>query len=170
MSSATYQMTRSMIFSILLAASVFAQTPALPPPRTTAAPSTSASTSVLSLVSLLDIHKLEPRKKTKMKVAYRETLQAHQRAAIFLTLENDGKTLIQLRFFDMPNNTNVVLWAVTTDRNVVRLAGITISPRDSQNRFQTETSLSDFGLFLTVEDRVDPDAPSGEIIAKVERV
>lgn len=78
----------------------------------------------------------------------------------------DGPTVIEARFHelkDAPPGKSYVLWAVTPDNRFVKLGQIVNTPNRHEAEIKSEVNLSDFGLFITVED--DNETPSGPVLA-----
>jgi hypothetical protein len=73
-----------------------------------------------------------------------------------------GKTSIKMRFGDMkkvPMNKRFVLWASSPDGSYTKLGQVINTGGRDESEIRTETALTDFGLFLTMED-VDVAAPT----------
>lgn len=76
-----------------------------------------------------------------------------------------GKTSIKMRFGDMkkvPMNTRLVLWASGADGSYTKLGQVINAGTRDESEIRGETALSDFGLFVTVED-VDVERPTSKI-------
>ena len=66
-----------------------------------------------------------------------------------------GKTTIKMRFGDMkkvPQNKRFVLWARAADGSYTKLGQVVNTGARDEGEIRSETALTDFGLFLTVED------------------
>ena len=67
----------------------------------------------------------------------------------------DGTTKIKMKFDDMkkvPANKRFTLWTVSPDGKYTKLGQIVNAGDRSEAEIVSETSLTDFGLFITVED------------------
>lgn len=90
------------------------------------------------------------------------------RANVYLEPRNDGPTTIKMRFHELkeaPAGRVYVLWAVSPDNKFVRLGQIVNTGQRNEAEIRTETALSDFGLFVTLEE--EHSTPSGTIIGTV---
>jgi len=76
-----------------------------------------------------------------------------------------GKTQVKMRFGDLkkaPANTRFVLWAKAADGTYTKLGQVVNTGKGDEGEIRGETALSDFGLFLTVED-ADVPSPRGRV-------
>ncbi|MFN6962410.1 MAG: hypothetical protein ACK4S4_01460 [Pyrinomonadaceae bacterium] len=76
-----------------------------------------------------------------------------------------GKTTIKMRFGDMrkvPANTRFVLWAKAPDGSYTKLGQVINTGSRDESEIRSETALTDFGLFMTVED-ADVADPTGKV-------
>lgn len=67
----------------------------------------------------------------------------------------DGTTKIRMHFDDMkkvPKSTRFVLWTVSPTGEYTRVGQIVNSGKREEGEIKSETSLTDFGLFVTAED------------------
>jgi hypothetical protein len=84
----------------------------------------------------------------------------------------DGPTAITARFHelkDAPAGKRYVLWAVSPDNKFVKLGQIINTANRNEAEIKSETSLTDFGLFITAEDATDAASPLGPIVATIIR-
>jgi hypothetical protein len=84
----------------------------------------------------------------------------------------DGPTAITARFHelkDAPAGKRYVLWAVGPDNKFVKLGQIINTANRNEAEIKSETSLTDFGLFITAEDATDAASPLGPIVATIIR-
>jgi hypothetical protein len=84
----------------------------------------------------------------------------------------DGPTAITARFHqlkDSPSGKRYVLWAVSPDNKFVKLGQIINTAHRNEAEIKSETSLTDFGLFITSEDATDAASPTGPIVATIIR-
>jgi len=67
----------------------------------------------------------------------------------------DGTTKIRMHFDDMkkvPSGKKFVLWTVSPTGEYVKVGQIINSGKREEGEIKSETALTDFGLFVTVED------------------
>ena len=75
----------------------------------------------------------------------------------------DGLTKIKMRFDDMkmaPKDKRFVLWAASADGKYTKLGQVINTGERQESEIRSETALTDFGLFVTVEDN-DVNQPTG---------
>jgi hypothetical protein len=104
---------------------------------------------------------------TEMKINFSGEMTG-ARANVFLEPRKDGPTTIKMRFHELkeaPGGRVYVLWAVSPDNKFVRLGQIVNTGQRNEAQIQTETSLPDFGLFVTLEE--EAATPTGSIIGTV---
>ena len=77
-------------------------------------------------------------------------------ADAFILLRAGGLTRIRVRFYDLKRiklkHKKIVLWAVARDRSVTEIGRSVGALKRKMVEVQGETSLTEFGLFVTVED------------------
>lgn len=79
----------------------------------------------------------------------------------------DGVTKIKMRFDDMkmaPKNKRYVLWASSADGKYTKLGQVINTGERQESEIRSETALSDFGLFVTIED-ADVTQPTSTVYA-----
>jgi hypothetical protein len=84
----------------------------------------------------------------------------------------DGPTTIVARFHelkDAPAGKRYVLWAVSPDNKFTKLGQIINTEHRNEAEIKSETSLTDFGLFITSEDATDAASPVGPVVATIIR-
>jgi hypothetical protein len=84
----------------------------------------------------------------------------------------DGPTAITARFHelkDAPAGKRYVLWAVGPDNKFTKLGQIINTANRNEAEIKSETSLTDFGLFITAEDATDAASPVGPVVATIIR-
>jgi hypothetical protein len=84
----------------------------------------------------------------------------------------DGPTAIVARFHqlkDAPAGKRYVLWAVGPDNKFVKLGQIINTANRNEAEIKSETSLTDFGLFITAENATDAASPVGPVVATIIR-
>lgn len=90
------------------------------------------------------------------------------RANVYLEPRKDGPTTIRMRFHELkeaPAGKVYVLWAVSPDNKFVKLGQIVNTGQRNEAEIRTETSLPDFGLFVTLEE--EHSMPTGTIVGTV---
>lgn len=78
---------------------------------------------------------------------------------------DDGKTKVRMHFDDMnkvPKNKRFTLWTVAPDGTYTKLGQVINSGDDDEAEIKAETTLQDFGLFVTAED-ADVTTPTSKI-------
>ncbi|MDQ3633381.1 MAG: hypothetical protein M3405_02570 [Acidobacteriota bacterium] len=76
----------------------------------------------------------------------------------------DGLTKIKMRFDDMkmaPKSARFVLWASSPDGKYSKLGQVINNGNRQESEIRSETALSDFGLFVTLEEK-DVEQPTGK--------
>jgi len=129
---------------------------------------TSTPTTSAYNVPLLGIPGFRQGTDTKVRVNFPSI--GNSRANIFIEPRHDAATSIKLRFHSLkraPAGKRLVLWAVGADNTFSRLGQVINTGQRNEAQIQTETSLPDFGLFVTLEDANDPQQPSGPIYATI---
>jgi hypothetical protein len=84
----------------------------------------------------------------------------------------DGPTAITARFHqlkDAPAGKRYVLWAVGPDNKFTKLGQIINTANRNEAEIKSETSLTDFGLFITAENATDAASPAGPVVATIIR-
>ena len=77
------------------------------------------------------------------------------RANIKIEPRKDGPTMVTARFHELkeaPAGQTYVLWAVSPDNTFVKLGQFVNTGGRNEAEIKSETSLADFGLFVTLED------------------
>lgn len=131
-----------------------------------AATSTGGATSAYN-APLLGIPGFRRGTDTEMKINFAGALTG-SRANVYLEPRKDGPTTIKMRFHelkDAPAGKVYAVWAVSPDNKFVKLGQIVNTGQRNEAQIQTETALTDFGLFITIEDEVT--APSGIIVGTI---
>lgn len=126
---------------------------------TTTAPSTYT-------VPMLNIPAYKKGDDTKMKVNFTGALTG-ARANVFITPRKDGPTEVKMRFHELkeaPAGQIFELWAVSPTNEYVKLGQVVNAEGRNEAEIKSETTLTDFGLLLTLEsatsDLVKPLGPS----------
>ena len=107
---------------------------------------------------------------TEMKINFAGEMTG-ARANVSIEPRKDGATTIRMRFHELkeaPGGKRYVLWAVSADNKYHRLGQVVNTGQRNEAEIRTETSLPDFGLFITTEDIHDAP-PTGTIVGTVLR-
>lgn len=105
---------------------------------------------------------------TKIKVDFSGALTG-ARANVFITPHKDKPTEVNMRFHDLkeaPAGKKFVAWAVGPNGEYVKLGQIVNTGGRNEAEIKSETTLSDFGLLITMED-ADGASPVGPGIAHI---
>ena len=116
-------------------------------------------------VPLLGVPALE-RGETEIRVNFSGELTGLKGKA-YIDNSKEGVTKIKMRFDDMkmaPKEKRFVLWAVAPDKQYTKIGQVINTGKRQESEIRGETALSDFGLFVTVEE-ADVLQPSGSIYA-----
>lgn len=123
------------------------------------------TTAAVDVVPMLNIPAYKSGDDTKIKVDFTGALEG-ARANIFITPRKDGPTEVKLRFHELkeaPAGQTFVVWAVSPDQKFVKLGQVVNAPGRNEAEIKAETTLSDFGLLVTMEnataDGVTPVGP-----------
>lgn len=106
---------------------------------------------------------------TEMKIRFAGEMSG-ARANVFIEPRKDGPTEIKMRFHELkeaPAGQVYALWAVSPDNKYVKLGQIVNTGQRNEAQIQTETSLQDFGLLITLEN--EPMTPAGTIVGTILR-
>jgi len=105
---------------------------------------------------LLNIPAYKTGDDTKIKVAFTGALDG-ARANVFITPRKDGPTEVKMRFHDLkeaPSGQSFILWAVSPDNQFTKLGQVVNVKGRNEAEIKSETTLSDFGLVITMENAV----------------
>jgi hypothetical protein len=105
---------------------------------------------------------------TKIKVDFTGALTG-ARANVFITPRKDGPTEVKMRFHelkDAPAGQKFILWAVSPDNKFTKLGQIVNAPGRNEAEIKSETTLTDFGLVVTMES-ADGEMPAGPAIGTI---
>jgi hypothetical protein len=136
-------------------------------PATTvpAAPGVMATTYTAPLLGIPNFKKGDD---TKIKVDFSGALTG-ARANVFVTPRKDGPTEVQMRFHELkeaPAGKKFIAWAVGPNGEYVKLGQIVNVAGRNEAEIKSETTLSDFGLLITMED-ADGAKPVGPGVAHI---
>ena len=105
---------------------------------------------------------------TKIKVNFTGALTG-ARANVFITPRKDGPTEVKMRFHDLkeaPAGQKFILWAVSPDNKFVKLGQVANTEGRNEAEIQSETTLPDFGLVVTME-AADGEMPAGPTVGTI---
>lgn len=125
---------------------------------------TTASATPAYNVPTLGIPSFKLGKQTHMRINFTGEL-AGSRANALILPRQDGPVQIKVRFHDLKRSntpdTRIVLWAISPDKQFVKIGQIVNTGRRNETEIKGETALKDFGLFFTAEpaDVATPNAP-----------
>jgi hypothetical protein len=105
---------------------------------------------------------------TKIQVDFTGALTG-SRANVFITPRKDGPTEVKMRFHelkDAPAGQKFILWAVSPDNQFVKLGQIVNAPGRNEAEIKSETTLTDFGLVVTMES-AEGQMPAGPAIGTI---
>lgn len=105
---------------------------------------------------------------TKVKVDFSGALSG-ARANIFITPRKDGPTEVKMRLHELkqaPSGKKFILWAVGPNNEFVKLGQVANTPGRNEAEIQSETTLPDFGLLVTMED-TEGASPVGPSVAHI---
>jgi len=124
-------------------------------------------------VPMLNIPAYEKGDDTKVKVNFTGPL-ASARANVFITPKKGGATKVKLVFHelkDVPAGKVYTVWAVSPDNQFVRLGQILNLGEKHEAEVESQVTLTDFGLLVTMEDAAGTILnPAGPAIGIVEIV
>jgi hypothetical protein len=105
-------------------------------------------------VPLLGIAGLE-KGETEIRIKFSGDLEGLKGKA-YVNNSKAGVTKIKMRFDDMklaPKNSRYVLWAVSPDNTYTKIGQVINTGKRQEAEIRGETALSDFGLFVTMEEK-----------------
>ena len=117
---------------------------------------------------LLNIPAFKTGDDTKIKVDFTGALTG-ARANVFITPHKDKATDVKIHFHDLkeaPADQRLIAWAVGADGSYQKLGEVMRTGESNEAEFKTETTLSDFGLLLTMESAVGA-MPAGPAVAHI---
>jgi hypothetical protein len=130
-----------------------------------AATSTPGTTSTAYGAPLLNVPGMKRGDDSMIKVNFTGALTG-ARANIKIEPRKDGPTMVTARFHELkeaPAGQTYVLWAVSPDNQYVKLGQFVNTGGRNEAEIKSETSLADFGLFVTLEDPA-ATAPHGTML------
>jgi hypothetical protein len=117
---------------------------------------------------LLGIPNFKKGDDTKIKIDFTGAL-AGARANVFITPRKDGPTEVNMRFHDLkeaPAGQKFILWAMSADGQFQKLGQVVNAKGRNEAEIKSETTLSDFGLVVTMEN-ADAPMPAGPAVAHI---
>src|SRR5215212_7153734 len=117
---------------------------------------------------LLNIPAYKTGDDTKIKVDFTGALTG-ARANVFITPRKDGPTEVKMRFHELkeaPAGQKFIVWAVSPDNKFVKLGQVVNTPGRNEAEIQSETTLQDFGLVVTMEG-ADAEMPAGPSVGTI---
>src|SRR5215213_3547012 len=117
---------------------------------------------------LLNIPSYKTGDDTKIKVDFTGALTG-ARANVFITPRKDGPTEVKMRFHELkeaPAGQKFIVWAVSADNQFVKLGQVVNTAGRNEAEIQSETTLQDFGLIVTMEG-ADAEMPAGPSVATI---
>ena len=105
-------------------------------------------------------------KTTEIRIAFTGELEGLKGKA-YIEPRKDGAKRIKMRFDDMkmaPKQKRFILWAVSPDNKYTKLGQVINTGKRQEAEIRSETLLSDFGLFVTMED-AEVATPTGTVYA-----
>jgi hypothetical protein len=115
-------------------------------------------------VPMLDVPKFS--KTAEIRINFTGDL-AGLKGKAYISPTKKGVTKVKMRFDDMkmaPKNKRFILWASSPDGKFTKLGQVINTGGRQESEIRSETALSNFGLFVTVED-TDVDQPSSTVYA-----
>lgn len=115
-------------------------------------------------VPLLDVPKFS--KTAEIRINFTGDL-AGLKGKAYVDPTKGGVTKVKMRFDDMkmaPKNKRFILWASSPDGKFTKLGQVINTGKRQESEIRSETALTDFGLFVTVED-TDVNEPSSTVYA-----
>jgi hypothetical protein len=125
-----------------------------PTGETVSAVTTPGTTSSVNSVPMLNIPAYKTGDDTKLKVDFTGAM-AGARANVFIEPHKDKPTEVRMRFHELkeaPTGQAYILWAVGPDNQFYKLGQIVNYKGRNEAEIKATTTLSDFGLLVTMED------------------
>ncbi len=137
-------------------------------PATTTAVVTPGAVATTYTAPMLNIPAYKKGDDTKIKVDFSGALSG-ARANVFITPRKDGPTEVKMRLHDLkaaPSDKKFILWAIGPNNEFVKLGQVANTPGRNEAEIQSETTLPDFGLLVTMED-TEGASPVGPSVAHI---
>ena len=143
-------------------------TPGTTTPSTATTVTVPTTTTTTYAAPMLNIPAYKKGDDTKIKVDFTGALTG-ARANVFITPRKDGPIEVKMRFHelkDAPAGQKFILWAVSPDNKFVKLGQVVNTAGRNEAEIQSETTLQDFGLVVTMEG-ADAEMPAGPSVATI---
>ena len=104
------------------------------------------------------------KKTTEIRIAFAGELQGLKGKA-YIDPGKQGATQVKMRFDDMkmaPKDKRFVLWASSADGKYTKLGQVINTGTRQESEIRSETAMTDFGLFVTMEE-TDVAQPTGKV-------
>jgi hypothetical protein len=134
------------------------------------ATSTSGETSPYA-VPMLNIPAYKAGDETKLKVNFSGAMEGARANILIEPRKHSDTTTIKIHFHDLkeaPHGKVFTVWAVSLDNKFVKLGQITNYRGRNEAVINSETTLPDFGLLVTMEDVGERASPLGPRLGRVE--
>ena len=115
-------------------------------------------------VPMLNVPSFEADKDKEIRINFGGDLNGLKGKA-YLSPTKGGVTKIKMRFDEMkmaPKNARFILWASSPDGTFTKLGQVINSGKREESEIRSETSLKDFGLFVTLED-TEVEKPTSKV-------
>jgi hypothetical protein len=117
-------------------------------------------------VPMLGIPGFKINNTTRMRINFSGDL-AGSHANAFIRPRSDGTTEVKVHFHDLKRSRSaderIVVWAVAPDNHFVKIGQAMSSGFRSETEIKGETSMKDFGLFITAET-ADVEGPTRTVL------
>jgi hypothetical protein len=117
-------------------------------------------------VPMLNVPGMARGEDTQVKVDLKGSLTG-SRVNFNIEPRKDGPTMVTARFHEMkeaPAGKVYTLWAVSPDNKFTKLGQVVNTGNRNEAEIKSETTLPDFGLFITLEDE-GATSPHGDLVA-----
>jgi hypothetical protein len=115
-------------------------------------------------VPLLNVPSFDRDKDREIRINFSGDLSG-LKAKAYLSPTKDGVTKVKMRFDEMKNvpaNARFILWASSPDGKYTKLGQVINNGKREESEIRSETALTDFGLFVTVEN-TDVEKPTSRV-------
>src|SRR5215212_9679418 len=143
-------------------------TPGTTTPSTATTVVVPTTTTTTYAAPMLNIPAYKKGDDTKIKVDFTGALTG-ARANVFITPRKDGPTEVKMRFHELkeaPAGQKFIVWAVSPDNKFTKLGQVVNTAGRNEAEIQSETTLQDFGLVVTMEG-ADAEMPAGPSVGTI---
>lgn len=115
-------------------------------------------------VPMLNVPTFDRDKDKEVRINFSGDLQGLKGKA-YISPTKGGVTKIKMRFDEMkdiPANTRLILWASSPDGKYTKLGQVINAGNRDESEIRSETAMTDFGLFVTVES-ADVEMPTSRV-------